>query len=501
MKIYKYLLAAAAMVALASCTQDFLDEQGRNPQTEGSRTIAVSFGTSVKSELDRDGVTPKFVNGDRITVSNGKQCEEKDITVKDGIASFSTDLTGPLKAVYPYDAAEISGGDIVGVTVSENQSGSFREANIAMAEIGASENTAIFKNKTAVLKFYVGSGIGVTELEITEIDGRRIAGNSSESAQEVPGGASVVPGGMDVVNESTGVFPGDENPPIASGTIITVAPTSETGSTFEDCYEDRFCYVAILPTSGETTYRLGVASYTKTQSPTKAAHGSNVVKKAYADVSLPAGTLASVFIPYYITINVGTEDNPYLQHWSYCNIGAFLPEEQGSTFSWGNTVSCGEFSQENYPHQGDGYSLNEDITLYDGQYDAASAAWSNSSGHMVISEGWRMPTKAEIDTLLNRFQTEPGRKFASEKYSNTAGVFFTDSRNSQVFFAINNYWTATYSSTEKAYVFEMEDSNNSLRTTEDERWKGHPIRPIYGAPLDESTGISIADICESDEIL
>ena len=149
MKIYKYLLAFAATVALASCTQDFLDEQGRNPQTEGPRTIAVSFGPQTRTALD--GLTPKFVDGDEIMVANGHDTKVCRVSVDgSGNASFTTDLTGTLKAVYPATAAKMSGNNIVGVLVPTVQDGTFASANICMAE--NITNVAIFQNKTAVLK-------------------------------------------------------------------------------------------------------------------------------------------------------------------------------------------------------------------------------------------------------------------------------------------------------------------------------------------------------------
>lgn len=72
--------------------------------------------------------------------------------------------------------------------------------------------------------------------------------------------------------------------------------------------------------------------------------------------------------------------------WATCNIGASKPEAQGSYFAWGETKPKDEYTQENsvtYEKQMDDISGNI-------QYDAAVANWG---------EGWRMPTKEEMQEL------------------------------------------------------------------------------------------------------
>ena len=62
--IYNYIIAAlVATLALASCTKDIPDTNSVDPQTEGERIIAVSFGNSTKTVLGSDGRTPQFIGG------------------------------------------------------------------------------------------------------------------------------------------------------------------------------------------------------------------------------------------------------------------------------------------------------------------------------------------------------------------------------------------------------------------------------------------------------
>ena len=72
-------------------------------------------------------------------------------------------------------------------------------------------------------------------------------------------------------------------------------------------------------------------------------------------------------------------------YWATCNIGASVPEERGSYYRWGVT-------SEGYGTSQNTENLNLSGISGDAQYDAASANWGGL---------WRMPTKYEMQELLN----------------------------------------------------------------------------------------------------
>lgn len=74
--------------------------------------------------------------------------------------------------------------------------------------------------------------------------------------------------------------------------------------------------------------------------------------------------------------------------WATCNVGASKPEDYGNYYAWGETVTKSEYTQENSVTYGQQIS---DISG-NAQYDAARANWG---------ETWRMPTKAEMEELVN----------------------------------------------------------------------------------------------------
>lgn len=88
--------------------------------------------------------------------------------------------------------------------------------------------------------------------------------------------------------------------------------------------------------------------------------------------------------------------------WASCNVGAESPEEYGDYFAWGETEEKSDYDWETYKWwsdaNGDGQSEeNEMIDIGNNisgtKYDVAHVKWGG---------GWRMPTKNEIQELVDK---------------------------------------------------------------------------------------------------
>ena len=88
---------------------------------------------------------------------------------------------------------------------------------------------------------------------------------------------------------------------------------------------------------------------------------------AFVDLGLPSGLL-----------------------WATCNVGATNPEDYGDYFACGETKPKDSFREGNYA-----YSDNQ--PTLPSEADAAAANWG---------EGWRMPTKDEMEELLGNCTSE-----------------------------------------------------------------------------------------------
>ena len=428
---FKYIVTAFAVcAALVSCQKDNLaGNTDDNPAVGNARVIEVHFGTATKSALAVEaGLTPSFVNGDKIMASNGTSKEECSISVDNkGDAWFTTSLTGDLTAIYPSAAAKLNGNIIDGIIVPATQDGTFAKANIAKATIASDATSATFINQTSLLRFYVDVSIGVKSITIT-------AG----------GNANIADGSKTIVVDPEGDV-----------TLDTV--TDDPGG--------RICYVSVLP---GTFTSLKFTSVTTTQKD----YTNNTVERTASNVTLAINKIYNAFIPYYI--DLGTAGK-----WGYCNIGAFLPEDAGKFFAWGETkghipatngqgafafgVNNGGFAADfsNCPYYvGDdkfnkymltGYNDNwggtgapDNLKVLEAVDDAAKAIWGNV---------WRMPKITEFQTLIESYPPnlqdfDSGFSFGISPYSvflpaagngwetelqdlNTWGIYWSSSLNTE----------------------------------------------------------------------
>lgn len=486
---YLFILTAlAATVALASCSKELNPGKVDIGQPDGTlRTITVSFGTSTKSSIGdySDGGYPVYFSaGDSIMVSNGDACEKCVVFPKDKMVllhpqmAIETSLEGPLTAVYPASSAILDGNAISpDVRVPSEQSGSFADANICMANqenILKSEDVLEFTTKVTIFRFYT-KDIGVDTIRIKTSD-------------------------IYIATEST---------------EITVAPKVDTTPAVAVAVEvepSRYWYAAIARVKELSIGDLTIESVTSTQ--------DTVVSKSLTGTGgLDGNKMYNVFIPYYIKVNVGTETEPEIQKWAYCNIGAFEPEESGDYFMWGEikghklppagTVSQYglfysdfinfDFNDTNRyinatPNYGfdivnapyfdvdtpNKYTGTDSKTTLDPTDDAATDNWG---------EGWRMPTKEEFEKLMAMDYVTDGSgwmQFGDYLYFPATG-----SGNGLDLFdsPTTHYWSSTLGDQDgKAWTLYTGKTSVEI----DGRSLGYPIRPIYDpAPENQSLTMTI----------
>ena len=466
--------ALAATAALAGCTKEITSPSFEKDKvnSEGSRVIAVSFASQTKTILD--GFQPKFANKDSILISNGEALDTCEVKVDGKGATITTNLTGPLTAVYPYTAAKMNESNlnqIDTVLVSTVQSGKFADANICMAKMTKiDEDNLTFINKTAVLRFYVDGSIGVKSIEIS----------SSEN----------------IAGEGTG-----------QDTTITVdAGELNTLDKVADGPDKRICYVAVK--SGVNARSLKFSSVTATQG------DSPVVKSPSADITLEAGKMYNAFIPYYIKVKVGDNPEDY-QRWGYCNVGAFLPEEPGDYFAWGeiqgrkiddglNTFKDGHvFSWETCPFNGNNSTYNEASlsAVKDKECPSGILAEKNDAAAVNWGGDWRMPTKAEFDKLISSNGVAPSG-FMNEVLSinGTALRFLAagsgNGKNLASAGSYGRYWTLSLNTENRDKAFYFKFSNTEVCTADDYRFLGQSIRPFYGdlvLPEEEQDLVNVSE--------
>lgn len=167
-KIYLFLLAAAGILAVASCArEELVDKTGEVNAPEEVTTLTFSFDATKTALVD--GKTT-WAAGDKIRVYTYDGTFYRDVEVPEeavGKSSFSAEVNikdSVYFAVYPIEASKgIAGGKIT-VNLPQNPDGRFDSANICVAVTRGSEFQ--MHNVTAVLKVTVNSGNVVEMLQI-----------------------------------------------------------------------------------------------------------------------------------------------------------------------------------------------------------------------------------------------------------------------------------------------------------------------------------------------
>ncbi len=160
--------------------------------------------------------------------------------------------------------------------------------------------------------------------------------------------------------------------------------------------------------------------------------------------------------------------------WATCNIGAESPSDIGNYYAWGEINTKSEYIEGNCQ------TFGKDIGSISGSsnYDVAYSSWEGT---------WRMPTKEEVEELLDKCEfnwiTKDGHTGCEVTGPNGNSIFLpiTGQRKG---IALNPkrvkngcYWCATpFSSKNDAYGLYF--NSGYLGCTMDSRFLGQVVRPV-----------------------
>ena len=507
---FRFILATlAATAVLAGCVQEITPPSFENdkvaPASEGSRVIAVSFGNRTKTYLADDGLQPKFNDGDSILISNGVALDTCEVSVNGDKATISTDLTGPLTAVYPYKAAMMNGSNanqVDSVLVSTEQDGTFANANICMAKMTSENDESLsFENKTAVFCIYLPAGKDAQHVKVSA-EGFVIANN--------------IPTGLAIMDSST----------------IHVNTTTADS-----------VYVSILVPDGLTAGALSFSDGVREKYvPNDKASTAIAVNTIYT-VTEDGWKTPAPAEPEYIVMKMGGDQSKSLR-WATMNLGATTVAGSGETcfgnyYAWGETepyyatrvwnssekkweVDTWKADKDNgyaWPSYCNGSSsfVEWSILPYDNDTKILKAGYDAATAELGI--GWRMPTSDDFKALYRACggtgtsctSTSDGSKSTTAKgiywcasYDGVAGLLFIAEDNGpHLFFPaagdgystrfvdvgyLGLYWSSThnYSIADHAYYLRCANGFVSPQYNGSSRYSGFSIRPVADMPDDPS---------------
>lgn len=228
------------------------------------------------------------------------------------------------------------------------------------------------------------------------------------------------------------------------------------------------------------------------------------------------------------SVTVKEESTPVLEmvdlglsvKWATYNLGASKPEEYGDYFSWGETETyyssidplswkTGKESGYNWDTYQWSNGTYKTLTKYNtvskygngGLVDNLEIlSLEDDAAHALLGEKWRMPTRSEIEELMNDCTWEyelrngiGGRKVTGPNGNSIflpcAGYIEDAKIHEQNYYGY--YWSSSIDAEYpySAYMINFLSSSNTVYTYE--RYYGYPIRPVYGDLVIHASSVSL----------
>ena len=206
--------------------------------------------------------------------------------------------------------------------------------------------------------------------------------------------------------------------------ILYLVPNGfNRGSTY------RYCGLPVRPVSGGNKY---TTNDTYSNDDTYYEPVDSCAVHYYVDLGLPSGL-----------------------KWATCNVGADSPEDYGYYFAWGETSPKNNYSENNSATHGKNSSWLKSNGCIDYKGDLSM---SNDAANYYWCPPWRLPTKEEIEELLNNTTA------TWAIINGVNGQLLTSKRNGEcIFFPAGGFWRGSsclYDSKIGSYWSSSSDENN-----------------------------------------
>ncbi|MCD7721664.1 MAG: DUF1566 domain-containing protein [Prevotellaceae bacterium] len=160
--------------------------------------------------------------------------------------------------------------------------------------------------------------------------------------------------------------------------------------------------------------------------------------------------------------------------WATCNVGASSPSDYGNNYAWGETRTKSSYTSDNSRT----FNVSMGSIAGNSNYDAARANWGGT---------WRMPTKSEMQELINKCRwtwTSMGGHVGYKVTGPNGNSIFLPAAGSRLGTMLlltgecGFYWSATPdgSDTEKAYSPGFD--SGGLHPDWSSRHLGFSVRPV-----------------------
>ena len=425
-----------------------------NPTTENDKTEQGKGKGSFTSNITNLTLNTKYYVRAYATNAKGTEYGEEKLFTTTDMPAVSTNTTTTIKAT-----SIVCGGKITStgretiteygicwsttspVTINNNKINC--ETNFTVTISGLNENTVYFVRAFATNSNGTAYGEEIKVRTLTSflpgVTTSNVTSITTNSA--VCGGNVTADGNLDVTARGV-CWSTSPNPTITDNKTTDGSGTGSFTSNITGLAENTTYYVRAYATNSKGTAYGEERSFTTTPSAgTLAGHD-------WVDLGLPRGT-----------------------KWATCNVGATTPEDYGNYYAWGETTTKTSYNESN------SVTYGQQISDFSGnaQYDAARANWGST---------WRMPTKAEMEELLNNctwtWTTQNGVGYRVTG-PNGNSIFLPAAgcrHGSSGYSGYGSYWSSTPSESDTDRARYLDFDGGYHRVNWINRSYGHTVRPV-----------------------
>ena len=195
----------------------------------------------------------------------------------------------------------------------------------------------------------------------------------------------------------------------------------------------------------------------------KQSKGGAVRKENYVeqvDLGLPSGTI-----------------------WAACNLGAESPEEYGDYYAWGETEPNSGYYTGDYK-----FGAGNKLTKYNGKDGKTILDPEDDAAHVVLGGKWHMPTKEQIQELLDNTTNK------ESELNGVKGILYTSKTNGNTLFfpysghastdniwgegEFNQCWSSSLYTLYKGYAYTLFSKFNDSKFYKYKRHIGCSVRGV-----------------------
>ena len=396
MKRIIYVALGTMLLMITACTREKESTQeGIHGEIEFYAKYESPRGTKTAIQDNGDIYWSK---GDKIDIFNGDNrsvftstntTDTAETSFKGSLDGFSWEKTSEFWAVYPASEGNIFGGDNVSLVVNDEQSGYFSDANFP----------SIAKTSDFDLTFY--NICGGIRFKLTEDGIKKVTFRGKN--QEPIAGIVIVQ------------FDNDGKPVVSKIEDAKTEITLEMGNIYSP---GTWWYIVCLPTVLQNGYELILEKENGESAVKESSNTIEIKRSVWGELTKFDG-----LFPDAVDLGLSVK-------WASTNLGAIAETDKGDYYAWAETAPKDSYDDSSYKlwdYDNGKYLISKYVITntynnsYFGPLDYRYVIEAEDDAATVkYGSDWRLPTKAEIQELINNCSWE-----WQDNYNGVSGYIVT----------------------------------------------------------------------------